>query len=622
MAYGLASAVSFSRVRARQHFLSDVFIGGMIGNLVAQQVYSRHHDPELGGGEWRSIGEFFRGEGSASPANQGSPYVPLDSWVYPAFDRLTAMGVIGSGFAGMRPWTRNECARILSEANEAIDANGTGGEEAQRIQRLLEEEFRDELEGRSGPGQFRARLESVYTRVTGISGTPLTDGYTFGQTIINDYGRPYQEGINSVAGFSAWTTAGRWVGYVRAEYQHAASAPPLSDLTRQTIANVNYFPGVPPATPFASVNRLQLLDAYVGLTFSNWQVSFGKQSLWWGPGEGGPMMFSGNAQPINMFRINRVSPLKLPSILGWLGPVRTEFFLGQLAGYEFVFSPSGLIGQFGRPLDPQPIIHGQKFSFKPTRNFEFSVSRTTIYGGPGYPFTPHTFIRSLFSTGNAVAGSPNKPGDRRSGVDFSYRLPGLRNWLTFYGDGFAEDQFSPIGYADRSVWHAGLFLSHVPRIPKLDLRVEGVYSDNPLGGNVGPGYFYFNDTWRNGYTNNGNLIGSWIGRAGQGAQAWTNYWFSARNRLQFNFRHQKISQEFLPGGGTLTDAEVRSDYWVRSNLAFSGSVQYERWLFPVIQPNGVTNVSARVEILFQPQKLFRRTGTNAAGTAFGNGGRP
>ncbi len=90
--------------------------------------------------------------------------------------------------------------------------------------------------------------------------------------------------------------------------------------------------------------------------------------------------------------------------------------------------------------------------------------------------------------------------------------------------------FSPISfaYADRSAWHAGLYLSQVPLLPKLDFRVEGVYTDVPAGGQIGHGFFYFNFTWRSGYTNNGDLIGSWIGREGCGAQAWTNYWFNAR----------------------------------------------------------------------------------------------
>ncbi len=113
-----------------------------------------------------------------------------------------------------------------------------------------------------------------------------------------------------------------------------------------------------------------------------------------------------------------------------------------------------------------------------------------------------------------------------------------------------------------------------------------------------------------------------MGRAAQGAQAWTNYWFSARDRLQFNFRHQKVSQQFIPGGGSLTDVGVRGDYWVRANLSLSASVQYERWLYPVIQVNPWTNVSATVEILFQPQKLFRHSGLPATGSDSEDGGRP
>src|SRR5215475_9076132 len=123
-AYGLASLVDISRVRARQHFPSDVLVGSVLGNLIAQNIYSRHHDPELGGEAWRSISQIFRNDGTHSPANQGSPYVPLDSWIYPALDRLAAMGLIDSGFAGMRPWTRNECARLLGEAENKVGEPG------------------------------------------------------------------------------------------------------------------------------------------------------------------------------------------------------------------------------------------------------------------------------------------------------------------------------------------------------------------------------------------------------------------------------------------------------------------------------------------------------------------
>lgn len=623
--YGLASAVSASRISGKQHFPSDVLVGSAIGWLEGMYVYRKHHDPRVGGGDWETYAE-GHDSSERSTGNVGSPYVPLDSWIYPAMERLSGLGLLNDEFMGMRPWTRSECARLLGTAVDQLPDGANQSAEASKLIEALQREFRAETDGTDARGGT-FRLESLYSRTAHISGVPLTDGYTFAQTQINEFGRPYGEGWSTVNGFSAYANEGRWVAYVRGEAQTAPSVPAFSLATRETIQQVDNYPQLPPGTNQPSVGRFELLDAYVGATLSNWLISFGKQSLWWGPGDGGPLILSDNMEPINMFRINRVTPLKLPSILGWLGPMRVEFFLGQFTGYQYVFSPSpiGFNGQFGQTLNPQPFIHGEKVSFRPTRNFEFGISRTTIYGGPGYPLTIHTFLRSMFSTANeavtATGGSPNKPGDRQASVDFSYRIPGLRNWLTFYGDGFADDQVSPIAYADRSAWHAGLYLSHFPRTQKLDLRVEGVYTDNPLGGAIGHGFYYFNWTWRNGQTNNGNLIGSWIGRQGQGAQAWTNYWFNARNRLQFNFRHQKVSREFIPGGGTLTDVGARGDYWVRPNLSLSGSVQYERWLFPVIQPNAQRNVTASVEILFQPQKLFQRATGNGETTTSQNGGR-
>ncbi len=602
MAYGLASLVDYSRIRGRQHFPSDVLVGSVIGNLVAQNIYSRHHDPGLGGGDWRSISQIFRSDGNSSPANQGSPYVPRDSWIYTALDRLAGMGLIQSAFEGMKPWTRNECVRLLQEASELVEVEGQGGPEADKIYRLLEAEFRDELEGKSGDGQFHGRIESVYARVTAISGEPLTDGNHFGQTLINDFGRPYQEGFNSVDGFSAWTTAGRWVGYVRAEYQHSPSAPAQSDGARQFIASVNNIPGVPPATPISSVNRVRLLDAYVGYNFENWQVSFGKQSLWWSPTEGGPLMFSDNAEPLNMFRINRVSPFKLPSVLGWLGPIRLEWFLGQFDGHDFVFqTDTGIVGQFGRQLDRQPFLQGQKISLKPTPNFEFSVSSTTVFaGGPG-ALTWHTFLRS-YSLGNSNnQGGASDPGDRRSGVDFSYRIPGLRRWLTFYGDALTEDEFSPLGYPRKSAIRGGIYMPRIPGIPKLDLRVEG-------GSTVPPnfpgcdGCFYVNNRYPDGsYTNLSNLVGSWLGRGGQGEQAWSTYWLTSRNKIQLNYRHQKISTLYLPQGGTLNDGGVKADFWLNTTLKFSGSVQYEKWNFPVLNPLAKSNVATSIELSFWPR---------------------
>jgi len=603
LVYGAATLVSISRVRAKDHFSSDVVVGALIGQLAGYQAYSRHHDPELGGDAWEGWSERARRIYSEpSTKRLGSPYVPLDSWVYPALERLMAMGLVDSGFLGLRPWTRRECARLLNEA----EAKAAEIPEAAGIYNALEREFQNELEAPSA--QPHAEMESVYTRITEISGKPINQSFNFGQTLINDYGRPFGQGFNAVSGFSFWATSGSWVGYVRGEYQYAPSTPALPLAAREFVSNSQFLQAVGPApdTPTSVTNRFQLLDAYVGTNFNNWQLTFGNQSLWWGPDEGGATLVSTNSTPIAMVRFSRVTPFTLPLISRFLGPMRIELFVGQLSGQQFVNGPPGVSGSYSEPLADQPFIHGQKISFKPTRNFEFSLSRTTLLGGPGVPFTLGTFRHSLLGLGNGLPGTSADPGDRRSAADWTYRLPGLRRWVTFYGDAFADDQYTPIVYPDRSVISAGLYLPQLPKLPKLDFRVEGVYSDVPAGGALSHGFFYFNSRYLSGYTNDGNLIGSWIGREGQGAQVWSNYWFSPRTRLQLNFRHQKVSQQFVPGGGTLTDIGALTDFSLGKNTHFTVSLQHERWLFPIIQPGAARNVSATVGITFSPQTVLRR----------------
>jgi hypothetical protein len=608
--YGLASAVSLSRITAKQHFPSDVLVGSAIGWFEGMYVYRKHHDPNIGGGEWETYAESQQSK-ERSAANMGSPYVPLDSWIYPALERLVAMGYVNDAIVGMRPWTRNECARLTDEAQEQVNSNGALPLEAGRLVDLLEQEFTRDHEA-LGRDNRRFQLESLYARVTQVAGQPLTDGNHFGQTIINDFGRPYQEGFNSVDGVSAWTTSGRWLAYARAEYQHAPSGPPDSPAARQFISIVdNTAPLVPPSAPHPTTDRLRLLDAYVGLNIANWEVTFGKQSLWWGPILGGPLMFSDNAEPINMFRVNRVSPFRLPSVLGWLGPIRLEWFLGQLSGHQLVFqTTTGLVGQFGVPIDRQPFIQGQKISLKPTPNLEFSVSSTTVFSGGPTPLTWHYFLYS-YSLGNGAnstsganqQGSASDPGDRRSGVDFSYKLPGLRNWLTFYGDAFVEDEFSPLGYPRKSAIRGGIYIPRIPGIPKLDFRAEG-------GTTVPPdfpdcfGCFYVNHRYPDGsYTNSGNLIGSWLGRAGQGEQAWSTYWFTSRNKIQVNYRHQMVWSQYLPQGGTVNDGGVNAEFWLGTGLSLSGAVQYEKWNYPLLAPLPRSNVTTTLQVSFWPRSL-------------------
>src|SRR5260370_3391269 len=113
LAYGTATAVSISRVTGRQHFPSDVMVGGAFGWFIGRQVYKAHHDPAL---EGPGYGSFLPDPKEVDPSKLGSTFVPLDSWIYPALERLAALGYIKTQFTGLRPCTRHESLRQPTEA--------------------------------------------------------------------------------------------------------------------------------------------------------------------------------------------------------------------------------------------------------------------------------------------------------------------------------------------------------------------------------------------------------------------------------------------------------------------------------------------------------------------------
>jgi hypothetical protein len=582
LAYGAASAVSVARIRAKEHFPSDVVIGAGVGWLIGDFVYRKHHRSELGGGAWGTMTGL--GGEARTPSAMGSPYVPLDSWIYAPFDRLIARGYIDSAITGMRPWTRLECARLLAEATGKWDedAGDTGSES---LMASLNREFAAETSLLGGGNNLSARLESIYSRFTEISGPPLADGAHFGETFANDFGRPYRQGFNNVTGLSGWATAGRWVLYVRGEYQHAPSWQGYSTAVQNEIALLDQNPAVP-ATPGAARNQVRLLDAYVGLNLGNWHFSYGQQSQWWGPGTSGPMLFSDNASPVRMFHIDRVSPFILPSILKYLGPMRWDVFFGDLQGTLF---------------SPGPIFHGEKISFKPTPNLEFGFTRTAVFAGQGRPLTLDRIFRSYLSVTSSVnETAATDPGKRSGGFDFQYRVPFVRKWLTIYTDSIVADEPSPLARPIRAGFSPGIYMPQLPGIPKLDLRIEAANTSIEQVHFTNGHFLYWDGRYHQVYLNRGNLMGSAAGLDGTEILAASRLWLGARNSIQFGYRHAKVDARYIPSGGTINDASVRADFWLKPAWNVTAMVQAERWKFPLLVPDVQQNISGSVQFTYWP----------------------
>ncbi len=525
------------------------------------------------------------------PSSAGSTYIPVDSWIYPEMLRLYSMGYVDTAVLGMRPWTRLSVLRMLRASQE--DILGDGKPEAIAIYNAILAEIQPDLKT-AGGWTPHAILDATYERVTGIAGTPLNDSYHLGQTIINDYGRPYEQGFNDYTGFSGRGNMGRFTLYVRGEYQHAPSATGYSAALAQTLANDDGVPDVPqstiPAGPIAAQNYFRLIEANLSYQFWNHEFSIGKSDVWDGPALGGAFDWSNNAQNIYSFRINRVEPLHIPILSFFIGPVRYEFLVGSLKGHT----------------DPNsPWVHMEKFEFKPTGNFEFGFSRTIIWGGKGHePITFGSFWNSFWSFQNVPAQtkfSVNDPGARFSTFDYTWRLPFLHNWLTQYTDSESHDDVTPVSAPRRAAVRTGLYLSHIPKAPKWDLRAEAVYTDLSVSNSVDGSFMYYETVQRQGYTNEGNIFGDWIGRESKGGQAWLTDHLSPTEMVQLSYRNAKAAKDFIPGGTTQNLFTVRAVKKIRPQVELDGWLQYERWKAPIYKTGGQTDVTTTVQLTWFPK---------------------
>lgn len=435
-----------------------------------------------------------------------SPSIPLNSWVYPALEKLTGLGYIQSSLQGDRPFTRAEAARQTIEAMSAAQDQilpPVARELVARLKKEFRQEIREQRNGLEHAGSYfrpvrEMRFDYVY-RSGADSIYPGTNARQF-SLLTNREGLDYSENHNLEVTLSGEARWGRWL---------LADWRPL--LRAQQDGNTG----------------VRLVQGNLTLGLGPVDLSVGRQPLWWGQGRNGSLVLTNNADPLDMVRLTNPTPVVLPWILKYLGAFRFDLFVARLDEDRDV---------------PDPYFGGMRLGIKPASWLELGFSRTVMFGGEG---------RSSigFDDFLTIIGGENLSGDQDTSnsvaaIDARIKLPFLWN-AEIYGELGGEDQADFAGFLpffSKKAYLVGLYLPRIESSGRLSLRLE--YADTSMDTNL----WYRHGQYTSGYTYQEKIIGHAMGGTAKDYFAEIEAYFPLGLRLAFNFDYQQRS-----GGGAISE---------------------------------------------------------------------
>jgi len=383
------------------------------------------------------------------PCAMASTYLPVDDESYDILYRLEAEGIIQSGLLTTKPLSYREVVRLISEAERNAEGRSIF---IQNLVKSLKERFKDE----SDDVKYIKPVDLLYSR------------YVYADSDIqalyyNNDGDLYEKGSNLRVGFTSRAELGWLSFYINPEFRYSDAD---SDLIVKRVYGV--------------------------LNFLGLELTAGKDSQWWGPGNHGAILVSNNAEPMTMLRLTNPQPVILPWIFKYLGPFRFVVFATRLEKERDV---------------PEPYLWGMRVNFKPHPYLEIGLQRTALLGGKGRPEDLSTWWKSFTALGEtAVVNAVDDVGDQRAGFDVKLTLPFKWQPLQVYAEAAGEDEAGGLPY--KWAYLTGIYLPRILNFERVGFRAE--YATTHVSG--------YQDVWYThgiygpkAYTYKGRIIGHHMG---------------------------------------------------------------------------------------------------------------
>ena len=259
-----------------------------------------------------------------------------------------------------------------------------------------------------------------------------------------------------------------------------------------------------------------LEEGYVKTHLGVWGIEVGKQPLQWGGyGHNGAFVFSNNATPHTMVKLNLLEPHTFDNgFLKFLGKANVNVFYSQMEGNRIDQARGAGFSNWHKENDGLDLL-GVRVDITPSDNFTLGLERVSMAKSLNKDW--------LFGDNANDDDQWNDIG----GADFRLKFPGMQ----IYGSAYGEDQAGglPCEYA----YSAGLYFPQLSSDGSWDLRLEAAKTNE---------WWYSHWTFVNGWTYKDDIMGASMGKDTLEWSAMINHYLDNGDRLGFQYTNTNFDR--------------------------------------------------------------------------------
>lgn len=472
-------------------------------------------------------------------ASTTTPDVAVDTVYYNYIEKLSGMGYIKSMPNGAKPYSRQQMAQWVKEAEDKAATKP--------MPAYLQSQF-NALKDYLAPELAVLNGEELHNP---LHVTSATLGYAYNHSdqmhyryvhnkkdgnvrsnVINGHYQPFGTGNNGYDN-------GRGSNYL-------ATFRVEGNLTKDIAVSAQ------PRWSYDKDNsgKLSLEEGYIKGGIGAWDLLFGKEAMIWGQGASGNLLLGNSMKPLTTFRVQTKKPQKIGGFFRFLGEVDVHAFYGELEGNR-----RDVAAQLGGKKEfDHPGLLGLRVDVTPTNYFTIGASRISMIGGDGNALN-HSDWSDWFTGTNAYFD--DKWNDI-AGFDFRLRLPGVQ----FYGELYGEDQ---AGYLPSQVgYRFGTYLPNLADNGAWDMTLE--IADT--GRN-----WYRHGTFQNGWTYSGHILGDPMGRKARSYYARVNHYLPNETTLGLYAKRTEMERD-IANYPIVNEVALTGQYKLRSDVYLRGTLGY------------------------------------------------